>query len=393
MIIAFFLSLMQLIPNAQLQDLNPGYLIITHDTGNCKLSLCSFGHIGYTGSNQAQGEGFKYPKTSVSHLFFGGLAIGNSKEYVADAFFGLQSVDSRDFRIIDSLYRFSRLGLQEYKMAINDGNHPTPKNLRIEQYSLAIPDPRYDDGVIIEYAITNEGAAPIGDLYVGIFLDWDLGTANTNRAGTDTIRRATWMRQAATDNPTVGTKILYPYSWANLFCTDHDIYVYPVQGMHDTTKYKIMSGAIRKYASDRNYDWSTCNSVGPFLLNPGERVVCAFAILGGTSLANFQANCDSLQSFYDNNVGISAAPKKNLPFLRLSPNPFNKKATITLSLPQKEFFSLSLYDITGRLLTNLYRGKGDSYTGEIKRPQSSGIYFLRLEGQETKKTWKVIVTE
>ncbi len=391
MFILIFFSLMQVLPNLAPVDLNQGALFLTHDTGNCKLTVTTYGHIGFLSSQQTQGVGFRYPAAGPNWLFFGGVALGNSRTYVADAFFGLNQVDSRDFAIVETLNYFYRLGLEEYRMVANDGAHPTPQNIRVEQYSVATADPRYDDGVIIEYVFTNLGTSPITGLYAGIFMDWDLGTANTNRAGTDTARRTVWMRQQTSDNPTVGTKILYPPSWANLYCTNHDTFVYPVQGMHDTVKYKIMAGLYRCYASYRDYDWSTCASVGPFDLQPGESYKCAFAILGATSLALYYENCDSLQSFYNTYLAISEGKRKNLlPSLTISPNPFRNSANINLSLPKEETFSLSLYDITGKLVQRLHQGKGTSYTGKLEG-HASGVYFLRLEGTSFNKTLKVIV--
>ena len=391
MAIVLIISLMQVLPNIEPVTLNPGYTFMTHDTGNCRFTVTTWGHLGFTSSQQTQGVGFRYPGAGVNWMFFGGFALGNSRTYVADAFFGLNQVDSRDFTIVESLNYFNRLGLEEYRAVMRDSAHPTPKNLVVEQYSVATADPRYDDGVIMEFTITNRGTEPVNGLYAGIFIDWDMGTANTNQAGTDTVRRAVWMRQSTSDNPTVGTKILYPHSWANLFCTDHDTFVYPFQGMHDTVKYKIMAGIYRRYASTRNYDWSTCASVGPFDLSPGQSYRCAFAIVGGTSLALFYENCDSLQSFYDQYLGIAGETKrKSIPTLTVSPNPFRSNAEIILSLPKEEFFTLSLYDASGKLVENIYSGKGVSYSGKLNRDYPSGVYFLHLKGTETNKTWKVI---
>ncbi|MEO0109862.1 MAG: T9SS type A sorting domain-containing protein [candidate division WOR-3 bacterium] len=391
MAILLIISLLQVLPNIEPAPLNPAYLFLTHDTGNCQLTVTAYGHIGFLSSQQTQGVGFKYPRAGVNWLFFGGMALGNSRTYVADAFFGLNQVDSRDFTIVESLDYYNRLGLEEYRGVMRDGAHPTPKNIRVEQYSVATADPRYDDGVIIEYTYTNVGTEPVNGLYAGIFIDFDMGAANTNQAGTDTARRVVWMRQSTSDNPTVGIKILYPNSWANLYCTDHDTFVYPVQGMHDTVKYKIMAGLYRKYASNRNYDWSVCASVGPFDLAPDQSYKCAFAILGGTSLALFYENCDSLQSFYNQYLGIAGEPiNKNIPTLTVFPNPFRSDAQISLSLPKEEFFSLSLYDVSGKLVENLYSGKGKYYTGKLNKNYPSGVYFLHLKGNETNRTWKVI---
>ncbi len=109
------------------------------------------------------------------------------------------------------------------------------------------------------------------------------------------------------------------------------------------------------------------------------------------SLANFYENSDSLQSFYNQYLTIKERKgKKNL-LLKIFPNPFNKRGSTILVLPKKEFFSLSLYNATGRLVENLYSDEGVSYVGKLDKKYRSGVYILRLEETETRGTWKVII--
>jgi len=80
--------------------------------------------------------------------------------------------------------------------------------------------------------------------------------------------------------------------------------------------------------------------------------------------------------------------------LRVAPNPFVGKATISYSLPAPANVSLKLYDVTGSLVSVLASGRCSAgrHSVSICNPQSGrrmaqGVYLLRLEtgGQETTK--------
>ena len=80
--------------------------------------------------------------------------------------------------------------------------------------------------------------------------------------------------------------------------------------------------------------------------------------------------------------------------LRVAPNPFSDKATVSYSLPAPANVSVKLYDVTGSLVSALASGRCSAgrHSVSISNPQSGrrlaqGIYLLRLEtgGQETTK--------
>jgi hypothetical protein len=208
-----------------------------------------------------------------------------------------------------------------------------------------------------------------------------------------------WMRQNTTDNPTIGIKILAPQSWANLSCIDHDTFVYPLQGTPDSIKYKFLAGIIRKSSSNRDYDWSIMASIGPFSLAPAEEYRFAFGLLGGTSLADFNDNAESLQSYYDHQIqGISenSLPKVNLPMLKLSTlNPIKNNGLVKLQVSEKGKVVLNLYDALGRYVNTLWKGTGpcDENIFFNTKNLSSGLYFLRLNTEKATKTLKLIVNQ
>lgn len=378
----------------QIINFNP-YLDLTiarHDTGNIILQVTDRGHIGgeTTGTTNIP-YGLRYPRTGTDHLFFGGFGITNSKTYVADGHYAPNFRIDRDFRIRDIIHRVSRYGLQEYEASYIDSGHPTPKNIKVTQYTLASPDPNYDDGVIMIFTIKNEGNTSIESLYAGIILDLDLpGGSPSELANTDTVRRCVYQRRSTTENPTVGIKILSP-NWANLACLYNPTYVHPYYGLPDTFKYKFLSGVIRQYAGVTASDWSSVASVGPFNLEPQEEYICAFAILGGTSINDFLANADSLQAFYDRLVGINENKKEKKVILLTNPIILSSKSKLQLKVNTDEELKINLYDLCGKLVDYLGKTKGEKvYTLTLNKEYPKGIYFLRIEGKENYLTKKIV---
>jgi hypothetical protein len=64
------------------------------------------------------------------------------------------------------------------------------------------------------------------------------------------------------------------------------------------------------------------------------------------------------------------------------PNPFNDRATISLSLPEAGDVRVSVYDVTGRLVTTLRDGRLNAGLHRLKwdaTGQASGVYFLSVQ--------------
>ncbi|MEO0093527.1 MAG: T9SS type A sorting domain-containing protein [candidate division WOR-3 bacterium] len=384
----------------QIVSFNPdGQMIAQHDTGNVIMRVTARGCIGDTVTPSSGNiiNGFKYPRTGQNWLFFGGFAVGNSRYYVADGFFGERGIVARDFQVVDSLERVFRHNAQEWECRYNDLGHPAPRNLRVNQYSIASPNLSYDDGVLMEFKIENESDSTVNDLYAGLFFDFDMGATNLTRCGTDTIRRCVWMRQNTTENPTIGVKLLSPESWANLACIHNPTYIYPDTGLADSNKIKFLSGLIRVYSSTSDDDWTLCASVGPFSLEPHSEYKCAFAVLGGTSLTDFYANADSLQNYYNQISGIKENQlTSGLPASKLAmSNPVKENGRVQLQVTEGGKIALNLYDALGRHLSTIWKGVGpcDEIIELKTQNLPTGLYFLRLTTERAAKTLKVIVNK
>ncbi len=99
-------------------------------------------------------------------------------------------------------------------------------------------------------------------------------------------------------------------------------------------------------------------------------------------------------------ITVSGVPKNgNASEFKLNqnyPNPFNPKTVISFSLPKESMVSLTIYDIVGDRVDNLYEGKMGAGNHEISwgaKNFSSGIYFYTLKTDDISLTKKMILAK
>ncbi len=377
----------------------PGADYATHDVGNCKLTVTRYGAIGFMNID-GSGEGFCYPITSGSCLYYGSFAAGTDVNYCVDRFYtgaGFEDTDWETSTNPDGKVRMYEPGSNdrdEYATACYlDAGHSSPKDLRCLQYSWAWDDAWANDFVIMKFSLINEGVQTLTDLYAAVFLDWDVSNYQYNQGASDTSRNLTWMYQYT---PYVGVAILDPpreVAAANLAFIDHEVYVY--QGnMSDDIKIQFMNGTIQYPSTNRPADWSVCNSAGPFTLDPGKSAVAAFAIIGGDDLDDLKANADTAYDRYWNWPGVeeqsSDVTISGVVFYPVISR--GHSYTLRYGFTQKTPLNIKVYDITGRLVASHNYGERNG-SGELKlhlKSLAQGVYFIKIEAGNTTKTTKII---
>ncbi len=84
---------------------------------------------------------------------------------------------------------------------------------------------------------------------------------------------------------------------------------------------------------------------------------------------------------------------KNYSILSAYPNPFNPTTTIRVKAPISQDASIAIYDLTGRLVQELYRGSlsTDVKTFQLSgRNMHSGLYFVRIVGNSYREDLKLV---
>jgi hypothetical protein len=107
-----------------------------------------------------------------------------------------------------------------------------------------------------------------------------------------------------------------------------------------------------------------------------------------------------IESFYEHSLRLSTQSTTTLDYYdsefkaSVSPNPFNPTTTISFALLQPGRVGLTIYDITGRLVTTLVNGHRDTGSHEVTFNASnlaSGIYIYRLEAGQFTASSKMVL--
>jgi PKD repeat protein len=81
------------------------------------------------------------------------------------------------------------------------------------------------------------------------------------------------------------------------------------------------------------------------------------------------------------------------------PNPFNPSTTVYYDLPEASFVNVQVFDVSGRLLRTLVRGRQPAGSRSVEwdgrdgggQPVSSGVYFVRLQTPGLAQTRKIVL--
>jgi hypothetical protein len=380
------------------------FVVMDHDTGNCKLSVTCLGSIGYDAPPSFDaGSGFRYPKTSsTSSLFYSSLALGTDTGWVVDRYYGhpTSGGPNTDFGVVESLVAIVPPGIgdQHFRGVFSDAGHPSPKGLTVVQNSYMSADAGYDDFVVLDYAITNNGSSEIDGICAGVFADFDVGSNSAlDFCFSDTDERFMKMWMQGSPNPTAGLKILAPGWYTNLTAVDHNIWVYPDSCVTDNQKYRFLNGSIVLRNSNRAYDWSMVVSIGPFDLAVGDTQKFAVAVIGASDTAEFRVNAESAQSWYASNLAVAEGGKPAVPVLRIAaaPNPFKRATRISYSALAAGRLDVEAYDPTGRLVDRLAANvkAGPGAIDWSPKRLGAGLYFLKVKVPGKESVIKALLTD
>jgi hypothetical protein len=371
-------------------------------TTNATLTTTDNSAIGFDAGN-GNGSGFIYPGGGSNTLYYASMAFGNSSTYLVDNWFvsGTQDEDWKPTNSPDGRLIWQSppdMGDTMLVGQYSDSGFSAPKSVICEHAAWGFLTPNYDDFVILRYTYTNRGTSTINDLYSGIFCDFDIPDAQQNHSDIDESRYLAWVYNDA--GVYVGITLLSPLSLlSNASSINNKTYVHPDTGMRDANQFKFMTGELH-FGTQFANDYSAMVSAGPFDLAPAASKILAFAIVGGTTEDEVKAHSDSARAAYksfgveDTPTGISRSPA-----LKVVPSPVLNTATITFSLSRTSEIEIAVYDLTGRLVQRLKRGRSSAGVHELKWNVSgldkmqTGVFFVKLKTSDTTLIRKVVVLQ
>ncbi|HEX7342851.1 MAG TPA: hypothetical protein VF398_01210, partial [bacterium] len=386
-----------------------------HDIGSVSLTITNFGQIGYQkylyNSDPPPESGFYFLPDGPNALYLGSLMAGVPEPKVSDCAFGGSDYyeDRFDWQVASGgdLAILPGAVADEEGLAIyQDTGAPFPPDrigLEITQHSYAWASPPRNDFVIISYLAKNISGQPLSDLYLGLYMDWDLIFYFDNKAGWDAGRNLGYVYSAYNrdaDQQYYGTTLLegslMSYRVIDLFAD------YPSSGpsvkprMSDSTKYAFMSEGMVKTSSTIASDQATLLAAGPYALANRDCVQVVFAILAGENLLDLRANADSAQVAWNgiaNQIASNPTADQGIQVVNIFPRPANGSLNVTFRLAEGGKVAFNLLDILGRV-TPLW--EGDFPAAGVYRvdlPQqniASGVYWLLAQNGPAKSAAKVI---
>jgi len=296
--------------------LNPDYINLTENL--VSTSITSNGRIGFTNASNTFGLGFEYNGGQL--LYEAGLMIGYSSNRVEDAVRGVSGQD-QDFGSQQNVgynppYSSS---VDLYNVLYDKPSTLSPSNVWVEQFSYAYaPTDKY---VIIVYGINNISTTNIPSIYAGIFADWDIDVASSNKSGYDASRKMGYVQSLGDDTVYAGIKLLSSGN-ANNYSIDLDGsgLINPNPEFNSEEKYTTLSTSRNSAGGTIGGDVAHVVSSESLSLSGGVRTVVAFAIIAGDSLLDLQNSADAAQIRYDNDA-LAIAEEQVDRSISIYPNP------------------------------------------------------------------------
>ncbi len=440
--------------------------------GLVRLALTDVGRTGNALSNRYV-PSLRYPVgSSVEHLYIAGLWIGARRpdgdvhvSSAAEDYANLNEADElREFaptgdpaRVMSSVqnsddYHPDALAPYHFQCTFHDDRVPAPYGhvplgVEITLDALAWDTAAEDDGVVLQFTITNISGADLRDVYVGYFADATVGNTELTDPYDpqapvgwnyyDDLNGAwrpydfpgesdVWLMWKHDGDGEDGQAT----SWVGHALLGADRAVEPPNGQPPVSynawrfrggppeddlwldddqewqpgKYQVMSNGHFDvgYVDGVDYsimsDWLALISTGPFpVLAAGETVAVTFAAVCGVDSLGLRDNAQRLGELYANGyVDAEDVPPAGMArLLPPAPNPFNPTTTIAFELAEPSRVALDIVGIDGRPLRTLAGGERSAGLHHVRwnglddrgRALPSGVYLVQLRtGDEPGQT-------
>ncbi|UCD62910.1 MAG: S8 family peptidase [Candidatus Zixiibacteriota bacterium] len=381
---------------------------VTHSVGNIQFSLTNYGTygLGDNSSFPAGGLGFRF-RSGENDLYDGGLMVGIDGGHVPNGVMVASGEPDGDFAVLPGgNIAFVAPGHdsvgQQTLARFSDSRGEGSIGLEIQQSSFAFDISPNRNFIILRYVVKNTGTTVLTDLYLGLHLDWDVGSAFSNVGGYESTGQFAWIAQNTGSGITQyrGARALHGLFVTAYIDSGRVIYAPPLgeDGYTDAEKFAALSRGIDAPDELRQGFRDLFQVVAVKAhLTPGDIDTVAFALLAGQTFAEIEeAAGQSLEAYIEYvNDGVTPPPPVPEIFALYQnyPNPFNESTAIPFCLESTTDYTLSIYNIVGRKVREFAGRDGPgqvtiNFGGESL---ASGIYLYRLKAGDFTESRKMLL--
>lgn len=382
---------------------NPSY--VTINSNRIATTVTSQGNFSFNDfPSNKQGIGYTVDG-SVNLTFECGLIIAASESKVSSVVRGSKSLgNDKEFIILDNVKKSTpgTIAATEATTSFTDINDTARVGVKVIQHVYQFDEKYRSNFIITVYDIINESGVYYDSLYAGLYTDWDISDQGKfDIAAWDSTFGFGYAMSTTPGKKMGGIKLLSDIP-VNFFAIDNNGNTDDNPGVYDgfpnNEKWKLISGGIKRSHSDTT-DVSMLISAGPIAMRNGDTARVVFALLAGDSLDDLRAASAHAEAIPATEINFNPPyyvfPHDNS-IATVFPNPTDGKITVELKSAGEEPLTLSLYDITGKLLETFFENK--QFPRTIKRFEisldsySSGTYYLHLKSGKNKATYLVEIT-
>lgn len=359
-------------------DINFAQTSLTHDTGPVQMTAIDNGYIGDDGTGTYGGFVFN---GNVNAMFTAGVVGGRLS--TGSVFGMIGSFTSGGTPVIQDFHNVT-----PFNGFSSDPFFNQISSVDIAATSLPGADTHMEyksntgqNFVFKRCILTNNAAFELVNIFVGIFADWDVGGANflLNQGGYDLQRNMLYQYEngGAADPNYYGIILVNVPPNTIRGTVDKDI-VFTTEEQLRLDIFDLMTSTDFLPITEDG-DYRTFLSSGPYTIPMGESLTHDYAFVGGTSLADLQANAD-----------VAILYGQNLPV---------ELTSFTANVNSERYVVLNwstATEINNQMFEIERRGDGGQYTtigyvegfGTTTEPQEytyvdntveTGTYFYRLK--------------
>lgn len=373
-------------------------------------TITSKGKIGYNADGQLQGLGFSYLGTGL--LYEAGFMVGTSSSAVSDCVRGATTTPASDadFQTVTKAYKTVPGVFSEFDAhgRFNDMPASPVQKVQVSHNAYAWSTVGNRKYVIVEYIMKNTGTTALSNLYAGIFADWDIdaSTSGANKSDFNVPEKMGYIYSTAAGGKFAGIKLLTSSAPAVCYHIDNtagggggvDI-VDAVNYYSTADKYTTLS--TNRYQAGltgaTGGDVSEVVSSGPFVINAGDSVKVAFALIAGDNLADIIKSADSAQVHYTPPITTNiAAINGNVLNAMVYPNPATNDLSFVINTTKLENVEILLVNTLGQTVKHISRNNMSVGYNQINTDVSQlpvGAYYYQIMTEDKTLKGKVIITK